>query len=297
MQPFFTIVVPTYNRADLIAQTLHSLMAQSYAHYEIIVVDDGSTDNTEAVVQPFVGEKLRYVKKQNAERAAARNFGAALAKGDFVNFFDSDDIAFSNHLSIAVSVLNAHPDAAWFHLGYAWAYPDQQVFKEVNQFNEATLNGIMAYGNPLSCNGVFVRKDIIQQYPFNEDRALSASEDYELWCRLAARFPLYYSNEISSLVIDHETRSVRTIHGQKLIDRLMRLLDYLAQDQVVLDYFGADFSKIKMDSYSYIALHLANQPKDKLKSIAYLFKALQTDTHLFKTKRFYATIKNILIQW
>jgi glycosyltransferase involved in cell wall biosynthesis len=297
MQPFFTIVVPTYNRADLIAQTLHSLMAQSYAHYEIIVVDDGSTDNTEAVVQPFVGEKLRYIKKQNAERAAARNYGASLAKGDYVNFFDSDDIALSNHLSDAVAVLKLHSDAAWFHLGYAWAYPNKQIFKEVNRFSGATLNGIMAKGNPLSCNGVFVRKDIIQQYRFNEDRALSASEDYELWCRLAARFPLYYSNPISSLVIDHETRSVRTIHGQKLIDRLLLLLEYLTQDQTVLDYFGSDFSKIKMDSYSYIALHLANQPKDKLKSITYLFKAMNTNGHLFRTKRFYATIKNILIQW
>lgn len=297
MQPFFTIVVPTYNRADLIAQTLQSLLNQTYPHYEIIVVDDGSTDHTKEVVQAFVGDKLRYIKKQNAERAAARNFGASLAKGDYVNFFDSDDIALPNHLSEAVALLKVHPEAAWFHLGFAWAYPNKQIFKEVNQYYGATLNGIMAKGNPLSCNGVFVLKKIIQQYPFNEDRVLSASEDYELWCRLAARFPLFYTNEISSLVIDHEARSVRTIHGQKLIDRLMRLLDYLAQDQVVLDYFGADFCKIKMDSYSYIALHLANQPKDKLKSIVYLIKAIKSDHYLFRTKRFYATIKNIIIKW
>lgn len=297
MNPFFTIVVPTYNRADLIAKTLESLLRQTYPHFEIIVVDDGSTDNTAAVVSKNTDPRVQYVKKNNAERAAARNFGAARAKGHFVNFFDSDDIALPNHLQEAANVLAAHPDAAWFHLGYSWATPDEHVFRNVNSFSGDTLNAIMSHGNPLSCNGVFVRTDIIRANPFNEDRALSASEDYELWCRLTARYPLYYSNTITSLVIDHEMRSVRTIHGEKLINRLSLFTKYLKEDQVTVNYFGKDFAKIKMDANSYIALHLANEPKFKLKSIAYLCKALGDSPALLTNKRFYATIKNILIKW
>jgi glycosyltransferase involved in cell wall biosynthesis len=297
MNPFFTIVVPTYNRADLIAKTLQSLLAQSYQQYEIIVVDDGSKDNTEDVVKPFIGEKLSYVKKQNAERAAARNFGAARANGNYVNFFDSDDIALPNHLDEAAKLLNNYPEAEWFHLGYSWANADGQIFRDVNSFNGTTLNRIIASGNPLSCNGVFIRKDVINEHKFNEDRNLSASEDYELWCRLTARYPLYYSNSITSLVIDHDSRSVRTIHGEKLINRLQLLIKYLQEDKVTVDYFGKDFSKIKMDSNSYIALHLANEPKYKFKSIYYLVMGLRENVTLLKNKRFYATIKNILIKW
>jgi glycosyltransferase involved in cell wall biosynthesis len=297
MTPFFTIVVPTYNRADLIQKTIQSLLDQQYEHYEILVVDDGSTDNTEQIVSAIQHPRLQYIKKQNAERAAARNFGAARAKGDYVNFFDSDDLALPNHLSAAAALLQQHADAAWFHLGYSWADPDGKVFRDVNQFSGDTLNGIIANGNPLSCNGVFIRRDVIQANPFNEDRALSASEDYELWCRLSARYPLYYSNTITSLVIDHELRSVRTINGEKLISRLQLLVHYLQQDPVTVQYFGKDFSKIKMDANSYIALHLANEPRFKLRSAGFLLKALGDHTALLRNKRFYATIKNILIKW
>ena len=101
--PFFSVVVPTYNRGDLITKTLRSLQVQDYDNYEIIVVDDGSTDHTEEIVKGVLDHRTTYVKKANAERAAARNFGARRAKGAYVNFFDSDDLALPNHLSFSVS--------------------------------------------------------------------------------------------------------------------------------------------------------------------------------------------------
>src|SRR5437764_8362427 len=98
-KPFISVVVPSYNRADLIGKTLRSLQQQEYDQYEIIVIDDGSTDNTEEVVKAIGDQRISYIKKGNAERAAARNFGARIAKGEYVNFFDSDDLALPNHLS------------------------------------------------------------------------------------------------------------------------------------------------------------------------------------------------------
>lgn len=297
MPPFFSIVVPTYNRAALIGNTLQSLLAQDFPDYEILVVDDGSTDNTKEVVEAIGSDKIRYYRKDNAERAAARNFGARHAAGKYVNFFDSDDLALPNHLSAAQRLLEQHPDADWFHLGYQWATPEGDIFRRVNHFSGPTLNHLMSAGNPLSCNGVFIARNTILAHPFNEDRALSASEDYELWCRLTARFPLFYSNEITSTIIDHEARSVRVINGEKLINRLRLLQMYLRQDAVVVQYFGKYFSRIEMDSNSYIALHLANDPKYKLASIGYLFRALTDSPFLLRTKRFYACIKNIILKW
>ncbi|MDI9320630.1 MAG: glycosyltransferase [Phycisphaerales bacterium] len=295
--PFFSIVIPSYNRSEMIVKTIASVLQQTFNDFEIIVVDDGGTDNTEEVVCNIKDKRIQYFKKQNGERAAARNCGAAIARGQFVNFFDSDDIALPNHLQEAHSLLSKHPDAVWFHLGYAFADPNDQVFRAINSLKGDTLNPIVCDGNPLSCNGVFIRKDIITQHKFNEDRNLSASEDYELWCRLAARFPLYYSNTITSWVVDHDLRSVRTINGAILINRLSLLVQYLKKDEQVITYFGKDFSKIEMDSNSYIALHLADVPKYKLRSVVYTIKAMSNNLSLLRKKRFYAILKNLIIKW
>lgn len=294
---FLSIVVPTYNRADLIAKTLATLQKQAYEPYEIIVVDDGSTDDTEGIVTSMLNDKTTYHKKNNAERAAARNFGAMLAKGRYINFFDSDDLALENHLSAAANLIAEKDQPEWFHLGYEWAYPDGTVFSKEDKFTGETLNDKLGGGNCLSCNGVFVRKDIFLENRFNEDRALSASEDYELWMRLAARYPLYYTNTITSVVVDHEARSVRTLNAKKLITRIRLLMQYLKQDDGVMRRYGAGFNRIEMEVNSYIALHLATQPAQKLTSLRYNIKALINSPALLKKRRFYATFKNILLKW
>lgn len=292
-----SIVVPTYNRAHLLPATLASLHAQENLDYEIIIVDDGSTDNLEKAVQPFLNSTTRYVRKENAERAAARNFGVGLATGRYINFFDSDDLALPNHAAEAARLIDSLIDPEWFHLAFEWVTPQGIVFRKVNQYRGKTLNDQLAGGNLLSCNGVFVRRDIILKHPFNEDRVLSASEDFELWLRLAARYPLPYSNTITSQVVDHDMRSVRMINGQKLIDRLERFLCYVSEDPQVVNYYGRRLRLIRMDAWSYIALHLAGHPHWKPKSLHYLRRAIIQSPRLVLAKRFYATIKNLFFQW
>ena len=296
-EPFISVIIPCYNRASMIAKTIRSLQQQAYNHYEIIVVDDGSTDNTEQVVAEMVDPRTRYFKKSNGERAAARNYGARLAKGDYLNFFDSDDLALPNHLSEAGKLISTKHNPEWLHLGYKWADEEGKVFKVEDNFSAALLNDAIADGNHLSCNGVFVRKDIFLQHLFNEDRALSASEDYELWLRLAARYPLFYSNVVTSIIIDHKSINDRKTNDRDLIRRLKLLLYYLERDEKVMQRYKKQFHKIEMDSHSYIALYLAEQPPYKLKSIYYMLVALGNSLSYPKKRRFYATIKKLLFQW
>ena len=96
---FFSIVIPTYNRAKFIDKAIASLLNQKYEDFEVIVVDDGSTDNTEEVVKSFNNNKVKYYKKENQERGAARNYGAKLAKGEYINFFDSGPIGDANSVT------------------------------------------------------------------------------------------------------------------------------------------------------------------------------------------------------
>lgn len=90
--PLVSVVVPCYNRAAVLEQSVRSVLAQSYAELELILVDDGSTDRTRQVVEKIKDARLRYVYQQNAGACAARNYGAALARGEYIAFHDSDDV-------------------------------------------------------------------------------------------------------------------------------------------------------------------------------------------------------------
>lgn len=293
----FSIVVPCYNRAHLIEKTIGSLLKQELDNFEIIVVDDGSTDDTEEVVRGIRSNRLLYYRKSNAERGAARNYGAKRANGKYINFFDSDDLALPNHLTEATEVIRKQSSPEWFHLGWAMVTPAGAVIKETNSYLGTTLQPYIVDGNPLSCNGVFLRTDIIRNIQFNEDRALSGSEDYELWYRLAARYPLHYSNTITSYVVDHDNRSVRTMKPRELVVRLNLLLSYLASDQHVQQVFGRKLFLTKSAIYSYLALHLSEHRGSKVDSARYLLKAAVSSRRMFVKRTYFATIRNILIVW
>ena len=97
--PFFSIILPTYNRAHMIGKAIESVLAQTYTNWELLIIDDGSTDNTKQVIETYTDNRIRYLYQQNAERSAARNNGIAHAQGQYICFIDSDDYYFANHLS------------------------------------------------------------------------------------------------------------------------------------------------------------------------------------------------------
>ncbi len=286
----FSIVIPTYNRADFIAQTIESILAQTFTEFEIIVVDDGSTDNTEEIVKQIKDSRVHYYKKENAERGAARNFGAKLAKGEYINFFDSDDLAYPNHLKEANDlILNKKPNI--FHLAYDMKSPKGQVTQTPTTI--ADVNQQLIKGNLLSCNGVFIRKEIALNNAFSEIRKLSASEDYLLWLQLASQFSFHHSNVVTTTIIDHDFRSVVTTNTKSLVERKELMLKIALQDKRIKEYYNGSIKFLKSNTYSYISLHilLAGEKKQALK---YLFKAIKSNFSFVFTKRFLAIIKRLL---
>ena len=117
---FFSIIIPTYNRADLISKTIDSVLAQTFRDFEIIVVDNKSTDNTVEVLAPYISrEDIRlFVQDKNYERARSRNKGFKEAKGQFVTLLDSDDVLYPCCLEDAYSFHKKNPAIKCFHSGY-----------------------------------------------------------------------------------------------------------------------------------------------------------------------------------
>lgn len=292
---FFSFVIPTYNRASLIGKTIESLLNQSYKNFEIIVVDDGSTDNTEEVIAQFDKNMVSFHRIPNCERGAARNYGAKISKGDYINFFDSDDLAYPNHLKEAIKMIELHRQPEIFHLYFDVKNADGSLVNQVDLGTTKSINQwFIDLGNVLSCNGVFLRRDVALQFPFSENRVMSASEDYCLWLRLSSRFTILHSPVKTSTIIQHEQRSVLKINRQKVIARFETLLQELKSDAHFMNYIGARFCNIESEMYAYIALHfvLAGYNAEGIK---FLWKAIRIyPPFIYRHIRFAAIVKQLL---
>jgi glycosyltransferase involved in cell wall biosynthesis len=286
--PFFSIIIPTYNRAGFIGKTIDSFLKQTFEDFEIIVVDDGSTDNTKEIVSAFTDSRVKYYWKENAERGAARNYGAKIAQGKYLNFFDSDDIAYPNHLQEAFKLIEDYKNPEVFALGYDIINETRELIRKREPFKD--INKQLIHGNLLSCNGVFILRDTALKHPFSEIRELSASEDYFLWLQLASKFKIYFKNTTTSAIIEHDNRSVLEINPEKLIKRKELMLQMAIQDQSIVNYYENKIKYLKANTYSYIALHLA-MSNHKKQTLFYLKKTLkETPDFIFK-RRFFAILK------
>ncbi len=197
--PRVSVVVPTYNRARLLGETIESILSQEFREFELLVVSDGCTDDTESVVESYPDPRVRLLKQSNSSGgpAAPRNIGVQSAKGKYVAFCDDDDLWMPHKLARQVAVLERDPQAAL-------CFTDGVVFGDGDALSKCALkNGFdgnhfqrLLYGNFIANSSVLVRREVLVQVgPFNIDRALHGSEDYEMWLRVAYAHKLVSINE------------------------------------------------------------------------------------------------------
>lgn len=134
--PHISIVIPAYNGERFIPQALDSVLSQSYRDYEIIVVNDGSTDQTANVLQPYQ-KQIRYVEQPNQGVAAARNHGMALAQGELVAFLDQDDVLLPDKLALQVDCFERHPEVGIVHSGWRLVDAEGKPLADIEPWHEA----------------------------------------------------------------------------------------------------------------------------------------------------------------
>jgi glycosyltransferase involved in cell wall biosynthesis len=293
-KPFFSVIIPAYNRAHFITATIEHFLGQTYAHFELIIVDDGSTDNTEDVVKTIKDTRVYYFKKENGERGAARNFGANRAKGDYFNFFDSDDVAYSHHLETAKQVIQQLKNPPVFNLGSEIKNEKNEIVHKYNVVNGLANERILR-GNDMNPNAVFIKKDVFKEVKFNENRQLAGTEDWLFNLQLAARYDFNACDMvITNGIIQHDSRSMKTTTGDSTLQRAVLLEKYLREDVVFWAKYSRAFPFINYEMRSLSALYYALEGQ-KRKAIKYFFQALQAKPFYFFSKRVFAIIKNILI--
>ena len=119
MMPLFSIILPTFNRAALVGQAIESILAQTFMDWELIIIDDGSGDNTFDIIRPFVlkDERICYRYARNRGLAMARNSGIQMTRGKYITFLDSDDFYLPDHLKHRAEYLDVHPEVELLHGG------------------------------------------------------------------------------------------------------------------------------------------------------------------------------------
>jgi glycosyltransferase involved in cell wall biosynthesis len=204
---FFSIIIPTYNRAHMLSKALDSVCNQSFTDWECIVVDDGSTDNTKELLRQWADKdnRFRYIYQENAERSAARNNGINNAKGEYICFLDSDDEYLDSHLSVFYSFIkkNNSPKALLF-TNYIELKNNEKNKIEIPKLCEPIIQYLLFHA--IIPARVCVHNEILKKIKFDEDIVIA--EDAVLWMKIANEFPVFQIEEATVEYNLHEENSI-----------------------------------------------------------------------------------------
>jgi glycosyltransferase involved in cell wall biosynthesis len=188
--PLISVIIPTYNRGWIIKEAIDSVLAQEYINYELIVVDDGSTDDTHDILNSYQKNFL-VLRQNNKGVSAARNRGLAAASGRLIAFLDSDDTWLPQKLSQQVDFFQSNPDALICQTEEIWirnnvrVNPKKRHKKPSGMIFEPSLSLCL-----VSPSAVMIKRNLFEEVGLF-DETLPACEDYDLWLRISCRHPVH----------------------------------------------------------------------------------------------------------
>ena len=217
MSSFFSVIIPTYNRADILPIAIASVINQKYQDWELIVVDDGSTDNTKEVVEGIDDSRVKYLYQQNAERSAARNNGVDHSQGKYICFLDSDDFYEENYLQEMYNHIIEHNFPVELIIGsmVRWYNESKQEKTEMPEIRNDAAKWL--FENPVTPTRVCLEKSIFDNYRFRDDVIIV--EDTVLWVSLSNMYKTSLNRKAIAYYRCHEGNSIsfeNNAYGQRL---------------------------------------------------------------------------------
>lgn len=267
----YSVIIPTFNRCTLLLQAIDSVLLQAHQAIEIIVVDDGSTDNTAKMLKERYPQVL-YFYQENKGPAAARNIGIMHSKGDYIAFLDSDDLWFKNKISHEMSLFQQYPDAEIL-AGNAIGYLEDKLHKadifcqrqidfpnQVPRYFDWSLN-IMKLGPVCNTSTMVFKRSILEKLGTKIfDESLRYDEDWDLEFRLflQSKALLYPKITCEVRIFNDETRLFYSAQGQ-VKDRIEQQSIWQQQIQIInryLHYFDWDIAQSFEHRINYLAQQL-----------------------------------------
>jgi glycosyltransferase involved in cell wall biosynthesis len=270
--PLVSVIIPSYNAAGFISETLDSALAQTYKNFEILVIDDGSTDNTKEVLEPYIKRgQIRYIYQDNSRQAVARNNGMQQAKGELLAFLDADDIWLPNKLELQVPLFKdkevglVYGNAVFWDGKKEWPHAHEKEFKRGCIFKK-----LMTYGNFIWASTVLIRRECADRAGLFEE--WSPIEDYHMWLRVAYFYKADYTSEVVEkyrihagnvshkryLIIKSEIAVINDVSKSLKVKRGLRLAA-LSRIYFELSYFLISDKKY-FEALKYAVLALVSGP-------------------------------------
>lgn len=223
-----SVIVPAYNQGPYLAEAVQSALGQTYPELEVIVVDDGSTDDTPNVAHAFSDPRVRYLRQENRGLSAARNTGIEASRGPYLTFLDSDDVFLPEKLTLLVGELTSHPRAG---LAAGMALPINECGERIGRPFDRGLpeeGAHLLLGNPLHVGSILLRRSW-QERVGVFDESLPSYEDWDLWIRLArAGCPMRWIAAPVSLYRFHPAQMTRD--GSQMTSANFAVLDKVFRD-------------------------------------------------------------------
>lgn len=235
----FSVIIPVYNKAPYVAKALQSVADQSYRDYELIVVDDGSTDNSFSIVKDFTESKFKeggvsIIQQANAGVSTARNCGVSASHGDYLCFLDADDWWEPMFLEEASSLIGKYPNAGIYGTGYHIVKNGRSRVAPVgveDSFDDGIINYCKVYAKtlcmPLWTGAVCMPRRVYEEFGGFRPH-LKLGEDFDLWIKVALKYPVAFLNKPLSNYnqdVDITFRGTHRLHDPKV--HMLWNLDYL----------------------------------------------------------------------
>lgn len=206
----FSVVIPLYNKAQSIGATINSVLQQSFKDFEIIIINDGSTDDSTTIVKSFVDKRIKLINQTNQGVSSARNKGIEVASYNWIAFLDGDDLWLKNHLQIIYTLILRNSDKLVFSSSFANKVDD------IHNDNIDTSKVMLDYfnsalhGEVLWTSVVVVNKSCFAKVG-HFDITLARGEDIDMWIRLAKQYPIVKSSKITAIYrLEAENRACNT---------------------------------------------------------------------------------------
>jgi glycosyltransferase involved in cell wall biosynthesis len=195
----FSIVIPLYNKELSIESTIQSVLDQSYQDFEIVIINDGSTDKSVKIIEGFNDERIRLIHQKNQGVSAARNKGIEEAKSEWIALLDADDLWKSDHLGTFVNLIGKYPNHLFFASSFEYSTPRESIINrpgvedyEIEDYFKESLT------EHLVCTDVVViNKKCFEAEKYNDD--FVRGEDIDLWARLARKYKIIKSNKVTAI--------------------------------------------------------------------------------------------------
>ncbi len=223
--PKVSVIIPAYNAGKYIAETMDSVLVQTYSDFEIIVVDDGSKDQTVSIVKQFkikYPEKVKLIQKENGGPASARNAGIKVAVGEYIAFIDADDLWLPQKLEKQVRYFETQPSQVGIVYTDARSFDKDGIWinKYYPKFNGKIYKELL--NSMLPNLSVMVRKECFQNVGYFEE-ALDIIEDHDMWLRISMKYEVLCLDEMLSLYRQHSQGRSKEI--EKTWSRSLRVME------------------------------------------------------------------------